>query len=105
MDLTFGSSALAGLCNSERRLVERWGADLGRLVARRLLDLSAVDAAAILRLPGARMVSANGQTVITFHGIILVRGVINSINGSGAAIPGADSMVITDLDVLGSDQR
>lgn len=106
MDLTFDSGAFAELCNSERHLTQRWGPDLGRLVARRLLDLAAVDQAAVGRLPGARVSSANDEIVITFQDTIVIRGVIsNSTDGCGATGLDTDCIVITDLDVLGSDQR
>jgi hypothetical protein len=107
MDVTFSSAALAVLCNSERRLTQRWGPEIGRAVARRLLDLAATDAAALDRLPGARIITnGTGETTVTFGETIVIRGVISSsTNGTRARQPDADLMVITSLDVHGSDQR
>jgi hypothetical protein len=107
MDMTFSSAALAALCNSERRLTQRWGPEIGRAVARRLLDLAATDAAALDRLPGARIITnGTGETTVTFGEMIVIRGVIsNSTNGTRAPQSDADHMVITSLDVQGSDQR
>ncbi|PZS37529.1 MAG: hypothetical protein DLM62_18695 [Pseudonocardiales bacterium] len=107
MDLTFSSAALAAVCNSERRLTQRWGLEVGRAVARRLLDLAATDAAALDRLPGARVsINGTGETAVTFGEAIVIRGVISiSTDGTCAPRSDADHMVITSLDVHGSDQR
>jgi hypothetical protein len=107
MNLTFRSAALAALCNSERRLAQRWGPEVGRTVARRLLDLAAADTATLGRLPGARVsINGNGETTVTFGEVIVVRGVISdAMDGSRATQPDADHMVITGLDVPGRDQR
>ena len=52
------------------------------------------------------MSSANGEIVITFQDTVVIRGVIsNSTDDSGATGLDTDCIVITDLDVLGSDQR
>lgn len=101
MDVTFSSAALAALCNSEERLTQRWGRDIGRVVGRRLLDLVAATAASLDRLPEA-MVSVNGagETTITFADAIVVRGVINPSNaGTRGTRAEADHMMITGLDV------
>ena len=107
MDVTFSSASLAALCNSERRLARRWGPEVGRTVARRLLDLVAVDAATLDRLPDASVsINGDGEATITFADEIVVRGVIgNSRDGARAARADADHMLITSLDVHRSDQR
>jgi hypothetical protein len=106
MDVTFRSAALAALCNSERRLAQRWGPEVGRTVARRLLDLAAADAATLDRLPGTRAsTDGTGETTLTFGDEIVVRGVIsNSKDGANEARADADRLVIISLDVYGSDQ-
>jgi len=106
MDVIFRSAALAALCNSERRLTERWGPEVGRTVARRLLDLAAADAATLDRLPGAR-VSINGadEITVTFGEAIVVCGVIGNSTDDSRASRSDDHMVITRLDVHGRDQQ
>lgn len=107
MDVTFSSSALAALCNSERHLAQRWGPEVGRTVARRLLDLSAAEAATLGRLPGARVsTNGTGETSVAFGDDIVVRGVIShSEDGAGGARADADCMLITSLDVCGGVDR
>lgn len=107
MDVTFTSAALAALCNSERRLTQRWGTEIGRAVARRLLELAAADAATLDRLPGARIsINGAGETIVTFGEAIMIRGIIdNSTDGARASRSDSDRMVITSLDVHESDQR
>jgi hypothetical protein len=99
MDVSFQSAALAALCNSERRLADRWGVHTGRTVGRRLLDLGAADVSNLARLPRAE-VSRNGrgETVIDYGDDVIVRGIINGGKG-------ADRIVITSLEVQGSVQR
>ena len=100
MDVTFHSAALAALCNSQRRLAERWGVDAGRAVGRRLLEIAAADSASLARLPRAK-VSHNGlgETSIVFGHDLIVRGVISSNGHSGERI------LISSLEVKGSVQR
>ena len=107
MDVSFSSAALGVLCNSERRLTQRWGREAGRMVARRLLDLAAAEAAALDRLPGAHVsTNGTGETTITFGQAIVIRGVIsNPKNAARAARTDADRIVITSLHVHGSEQR
>lgn len=107
MNVTFNDAALAALCSSERRLTQRWGSEVGRTVARRLLDLAAVNAATIDRLPGARVnKDGSGETVVTFGDAIVVRGIIsNATDDSRGPRADADHMMITRLDVHGSEQR
>lgn len=107
MDVSFDSAELAALCNSERCLTDRWGPELGRSIARRLLDVAAADAASLDRLPGARVsVNGTGETTIAFGGAIVVRGVISKSNdGPPGARAETDSMVITGLDGHGGDER
>ncbi len=94
MDVSFGSAPLAALCNSEHRLGERWGHDRGRSVGRRLLELAAVDAPDIARLPRADVtVAPSGETVIDFGGEVVVRGIV----AAGDRSPG--SIRITSIEV------
>jgi hypothetical protein len=99
MDVSFGSAALAELCNSGDRLAQRWGQQAGRLVARRLLDLAAADVAVVCRLPGAE-VSTNGagETTITFGQDIVIRGIVTDPDDAGR-------ILITSLHVHGSERR
>jgi hypothetical protein len=106
MDVAFSSAPLAALCSSGRRLSERWGPSLGRTIARRLLDLAAADAATLDRLPGAT-VSTNGTGEITIHfsADIVIRGIISTPRADGGATwADDDHILITDLDVHGSDR-
>lgn len=104
MDVTFGDAALAALCNSERRLAQKWGAATGRAVGRRLLELSATDFEAIPRLPRTRIrTEDSGETVIDFGGDITVRGSV--LDGSpGDVPPGRPLLVIASLDARRSDE-
>ena len=87
MDVSFGSAALAELCNSEHRLAQRWGQQAGRLVARRLLDLAAADTAAVCRLPGADVsTNGTGETTITFGQEVVIRGVISDPDDAGRPV-------------------
>ena len=76
----------------------------GRAVARRLLDVAAADTAALDRLPGAKIsVNGVGEITVTFGQAIVIRGILNpSANGTR---PGDGGIVITSLDVHGSEQR
>jgi len=107
MNVTFSTAALAALCNSERRLTQEWGPEVGRRVARRLLDLAAADAATLERLPWATVsTNGSGEVVVEFGDEIVVRGVIaNSGDGTRSARTDDDRVVITNLDVHGSNQR
>lgn len=87
MDVRFGSAPIAALCNSQRRLAERWGHERAQTVQRRLLELAAVDAADIGRLPRANVVSAaHGEAVIDFGGEVVVRGAITAGDGTSGRI-------------------
>jgi hypothetical protein len=104
MDVTFSTATLAALCNSERRLAQRWGPQLGRMIGCRLLDLAAVDAARLERLPTVEVSTDGGETIIDFGGEIVVRGVIYSSDVEGRQGRGnTDRIVITRLEVKGSD--
>jgi hypothetical protein len=99
MDVRFSSAALATLCNSERRLADRWGDETGRTVGRRLLELCAADADTVLRLPGASVDhNGTGETVIDF-GTVTIRGQISTDGASG------DRIVVSSVDVQGSTHR
>lgn len=100
MNVAFARSALAVLCNSERRLAERWGPAAGRTVARRLLELVAVDAAALDRLPRASVsTNGKGETVIEFGDEVVVRGVITASDGAAP-----ERILITGVDVHGGER-
>ena len=100
MDITFGSAALAALCNSERRLADRWGADTGRTVGRRLYELGSADPHNLDRLPRTSVsVDGHGETVIDFDGEVIVRGRLSTGGARG------DCIMITSLEVQGSSQR
>jgi hypothetical protein len=107
MNVTFGDAALAALCNSERRLAQRWGAEAGRAVARRLLELAAVDAETIGLLPRARVrTDKSGETSIDFGGEVVVRGAIIDGSPKGDTVR-ADCrrLVITSLEVCRSSDQ
>ncbi len=106
MDLSFRTPALAALCNSEQRLAQRWGSKLGRTMARRLLEVAAADAATLDRLPGAIVgTDGSGETVITFSGEIVIRGVIDH-RKAGTRFVGSDAhMLISAVDVHGRKER
>jgi hypothetical protein len=106
MDVSFGSAALAELCNSEHRLAQRWGRPAGRVVARRLLDLAAADAAAVCHLPEADIsINGDGETTITFGQGIVIRGVIGDPDDTGwPARASTDCILITSLHVHGSER-
>jgi hypothetical protein len=100
MDVTFKTVALATLCNSQRRLADRWGEDAGRTVGRRLLEINAADSASLEKLPRAAVShNGRGETTIDFGGDVVVRGVITADGQDGERI------VITSLEVQGSVQR
>jgi hypothetical protein len=107
MDVTFADAALAALCNSERRLTWQWGPVAGRTVARRLLELAAVDEQAIRLLPRAWVgTDSAGETIIDFGGgEVIIRGSIaNSPPGGLAAADCPGHLVITSVEVHGSEQ-
>lgn len=107
MDVSFSSAALAELCNSEHRLAQRWGQQAGRMVARRLLDLAAADAATVCRLPEADVsTNGTGETTITFGREIVIRGVISNLDDADRPRrANADHILITTLHVHGSEHR
>ena len=99
MKVTFGSPALAALCNSEQRLAKRWGLEAGRTLARRLLDLAAVDAAHLRRLPDAEVTTnGTGETTIAF-GAIVIQGKLTSEAPATRPSADRDRMVITRVAV------
>lgn len=100
MDVTFESAELARLCNSEQMLARRFGAEMGRTVARRLWDLAAVDAAALGRLPETVVESdGSGETRLTLGGWVLVRGVV-TLGGQSRAGADSDGMLITSVEEI-----
>jgi hypothetical protein len=107
MDVTFTTAALAALCNSERRLAQRWGPDRGRVVARRLLEIAASDLECVELLPGASVTwDGQGDIVFSFGDEILICGTIRTPSKSrGASRAAAGHIVITSIDVDGSKPR
>jgi hypothetical protein len=105
--VSFASAALAALCNSQERLSRRWGPDTAEAVGRRLFDLAAATAATLDRIPEARVVvDSAGESTITFANKIVVRGVINPSKHEGRETrTDADHILITSLDIHGSDRR
>ena len=101
MDLGFSTPGLAALCNAERLMVERWGPDVGRTMAKRLLDLAAVTAGTIDRIPTAMIATGkNGATTMTFAGTIVIRGVITTSSASADdTTADADQFVISSIEV------
>ena len=100
MLMSFASSELAALCNSEVALTERWGPTLAAKIGRRLLDLSAIAAASINLIPGARVVSLNdGVAAINFSNEFSIRGILTTRRGA------SDHILITSLEVHGSDRH
>lgn len=99
MDIRFASAALAALCNSHRRLADRWGEEDGHMVERRLVELCAADADTVHRLPGVS-VRHNGtvETIIDF-GTVTIQGQI------GTDGPNGDRIVINSIEVQGSTER
>lgn len=98
--MSFGDVTLATLCNSERRLVRRWGPELGRAVARRLLDLAAVDADHIQRLPHAEVDTGSaGETTIRFGERIVIEGIITRASPRTMVNSDGDRMLVTRLAV------
>jgi hypothetical protein len=100
MDLSFGSEGLAALYSSERRMAEQWGPTMGRTVGRRLLDLGAVTAATISRIPTAVVATdGKGETTITFEDVIVMRGVISSGSATGRGAADPDQFVIESIEM------
>jgi hypothetical protein len=96
MDLGFGSTDLAALCNAERLMVERWGTEMGRTVGKRLLDLAATTAETIERIPTASVVgNDDGAMTITFDDVIAISGQLTT--GGGGAPVDADQFVISRI--------
>src|SRR5437899_1036198 len=69
-------------------------------------DLAGADASSLDQLPEAAVTTRKtGDTTITFSDVIVIRGVISSSKGrSRAGWADADRLVITSLDVHGSDE-
>ena len=106
LTMSFNDAALAALCNSERRLIQRWGARTGRTVGRHLLELAAVDATTVDRLPGASVsLDGNGNLTVTFHDSLVICGVVTkSYARPSRTQRNGDHILITSLSVHGSDQ-
>ena len=84
MDLTFGDADLAGVCNCERLMVQRWGDDGFRRVGRRLLELSALAHHSEMELlPSAVVDRQPGGTVtVDFdRGGVVIEGLVTSTPG------------------------
>jgi hypothetical protein len=105
MKVTFRGPALAALCNSQRRLGERWGTTAGHVVGRRLLELAAVDADHLGALPGATVETDEaGLTTISF-GSIVIEGEITRAASPAMAPADADALRITRVAVEPGDER
>lgn len=105
MNVTFDSASLAAECNSEQRLVERWGRERGRAVGRRLLDLAAVAAAYLDQLPDADVsADGHGATKITFGEEIVINGLITEADVRDRATGDEDRIVITGVAVRGGER-
>jgi len=106
MDVTFRSAELARLCNSGELLTQRWGATVGCIVARRLCDLAAIDAEALDRLPGTRVGTlGSGQTELSCGRDVVIRGVVTPAPRPTASSTETDQIVITSVDVEGTEDR
>lgn len=100
MIVTFDSPTLAALCSSERRLIDRWGQDVGRTVGRRFLDLAAIEAVDIDRLPGAHVSGkGDGMSRLTFGGEIVIDGVITEADRHARTTGDEDRIVVTRVTV------
>lgn len=80
MELTFDDSELAALCCSRSALIERWGEEGQAAVARRLLELQAVeDLDDIDSLPHAtlRLLDDGTMTVDYADGEMVVQGTLS----------------------------
>lgn len=98
MQVSFTSSELAALCNSEAALARQWGLRVARTVGCRLFDLLAVSASTIGLIPGATVTSHGGGAItIIFFEEIVVRGVIATTATT------TDHILISSLDVHGSE--
>lgn len=99
MDIFFHRAELAALCNSQRRLADCWGADAGRTVGRRLLEVSAADSGGLEQLPRAEVSrSRRGETTIDFGDVVLK----GAISGDGRD---GERIVITSVEVEGSVEQ
>jgi hypothetical protein len=107
MDVSFDTADLAALCNSERRMAERWGTDMGMLIGRRLLDVAASTAATLDRIPTAHVANDGaGKTIVTFADTIVVRGRIEpSEYSADQAAADAERFVIASVEVEGRKAR
>ena len=101
MDVSFDSARLAALCGSGTQMAAAWGITTGRLVGRRLLDLRAVSADALGRLPATTVeTDGSGQTTITFADVTIC----GRIDVGQSAVD-ADQLVITSIEIEKSQSR
>jgi len=101
MEVSFETADLAVLCNSQRRMAERWGPKTSRTVGRRLIDLAASTATTIERIPDASIETrSDGKTTITFADAVVVRGVLQaSAPRVDKTAADADCFVISSVEV------
>lgn len=101
MIVSFGSAALAALCNSKEALSRRWGAKYATAIARRLCELSAATADTIGDIPFSTFsVDGSDEVSITFGGSVVVRGVLHRLPGAGPRTTiDEDHILITSLDI------
>jgi hypothetical protein len=105
MIVSFGSPALAKLCNSRDRLARRWGADIAEAVGRRLCDLAAADAAALQQLPGVAVeLATDGRITLTVAHRIVLQGRLHTVAPT-AHQADAEHILIDSVAVYGSDPR
>jgi hypothetical protein len=77
VELSFDEGDLAVVCNSQTRMVERWGQERRETVGRRLFELAAArDLDIAGELPGARIKRrSNGSVEINFDdGLVVIAG-------------------------------
>lgn len=97
--MSFADPGLAALCNSRARLVDRWGPELATIIGRRLLDLAAASPDCLNRLPGVRVILEDGSAVITFEGVVQIRGALTPGPRMRGQIAGDSHLIITSLTV------
>lgn len=106
VDVNFGSAELARVCNSEEALAERWGAPAGRLIARRLCDLAAVDLVALDRLPEARVeTTTSGLLRVSFGETMTIHGVLTPAGPTSVSPANGQGLLITSVNIKGTDVR
>jgi hypothetical protein len=99
VDLTFGDADLAGLCNCERRMVQRWGDDGSRQVGRRLFELSALAHHSEIELLPSAVVAREPGGLVTVEfdrGGVTIQGVLGS-GSNGRTSAGKEGLLVTSV--------